>query len=291
MMKKILACLILVTAIVNVSFADYFTTNDGVKIYYEAKGNGKPLVMIHGWSCTGRFFDWNFDELAKSCRVIRVDLRGHGQSDKPTCGYTILRFAKDIHEMIEALKLKDVTLLGWSMGGSVVWGYYQLFGDEYLSKMVIVDQSPAQYLAPDWQWGQPGCYDQVSLEVLHLNMMYNERATAEGVAAGCLAEGRKATPEETKFFADEMMKSPYWVKYWAMRDHTNHDWRRQLAKITLPTLVLVGRKSQIFNWRGSAEVGKLIPNATTVFFENSGHMPFYEEAPKFNKEVAQFVNQ
>lgn len=269
----------------------FITTNDGVKIYYEAKGEGKPLVLIHGWSCSGRFFDWNFDELAKSCHVIRIDLRGHGQSDKPTCGYTILRFAKDVYDLIEALQLKDVTLLGWSMGGSVCWGYYQLFGGEYLSKMVIVDQSPAQYLAPDWKYGQPGCYDQVSLEMLHLNMKFGERATAEAVAAACVARGKQSKPEEIKFFADEMMKSPYWVKYWAMRDHTNHDWRRQLKLIKLPTLVLVGRKSMIFDWHGSAEVGNLIPDTKTVFFEESGHMPFYEEAAKFNKVVADFVNQ
>jgi pimeloyl-ACP methyl ester carboxylesterase len=290
-MKRILMCVVLISAMANLAFAEYITTNDGVKIYYEAKGKGKPLVMIHGWSCSGRYFDWNFDELAKSCRVIRLDLRGHGQSDKPTWGYTMPRMAKDVYDLIEALKLEDVTLLGWSMGGAVIWAYHQLFGNEHLSKMVIVDQSPAQYLAPDWQWCQPGCYDQVSLEMLHLNMQYNERATAEGVAAACLAEGRKATEEETNFFAGEMMKSPYWVKYWSMRDHTNHDWRSQLPQIKLPTLVCVGRKSMIFNWRGSAEVGKLIPNAKTVFFENSGHMLFYEEAAKFNREVANFVNQ
>ena len=138
-MKRSLTLTILVVAIVNFCFAEYITTNDGVKIYYEAKGKGKPLVMIPGWSCSGKFFDWNFDELSKSCRVIRVDMRGHGQSDKPTWGYTMPRLAKDVYDLIEALKLKDVTLLGWSMGGSVLWGYYQLFGSKYLSKMVIVE--------------------------------------------------------------------------------------------------------------------------------------------------------
>jgi non-heme chloroperoxidase len=64
----------------------YSTTNDGVKLYYEERGSGKPLVLIHGWSCSGNFFTRNVESLSSGCRVINVDLRGHGRSDKPTWG-------------------------------------------------------------------------------------------------------------------------------------------------------------------------------------------------------------
>ena len=80
----------------------FITTNDGVRIYYEESGQGKPLVLIHGWSCSGRFFKRNVDELSKSCRVINMDLRGHGQSDKPEWGYRISRTTKDVKDLHEA---------------------------------------------------------------------------------------------------------------------------------------------------------------------------------------------
>ena len=74
-----------------------------------------------------------------------------------------------------------------------------------------------------------------------------------------------------------------------MRDHTNLDWRDFIPTIKLPTLVCVARHSLIFDWQGSAWVGESIPGARTEFFENSGHMLFWDEPDKFNKLVGDFV--
>jgi len=102
---------------------------------------------------------------------------------------------------------------------------------------------------------------------------------------------KEPTKEEIDFFAGEIMNSPGWVRCASMRDHTNKDWRDILPTIKVRALVTVGRKSQVFDWRGSAYVGEHIPGAKTVFFENSGHMLFYEEAAKFNRVVSEFVNE
>jgi non-heme chloroperoxidase len=96
-------------------------------------------------------------------------------------------------------------------------------------------------------------------------------------------------PEELEALAREIDKCPPTVKAAIMADHTHLDWRDLFPQMRLPVLVCVGRQSKIFPWQGSTYVGDHISGATTVFFEHSGHMPFYEEPGKFNHEVREFV--
>jgi non-heme chloroperoxidase len=265
-------------------------TNDGARIYFEDKGQGRPLVMIPGWTCTHNFFKKNIDELAKSMRVIAVDMRAHGDSEKVLWGHRISRYAKDVHDLIEALELEKVTLLGWSMGASVIWSYIDLFGSHGLAGHVSVDQSPRQYYNESWRWGQPGCYDAESLAVLTVRLEYDPAGVARGLVPACLGDTYTPSQDEIEFLASEIDKCPPKVRAEIMADHTHLDWRDLFPQIKLPVLVTVGRQSKVFPWQGSAYVGQHIPGAKTVFFEKSGHMPFWEEPEKWNAVVADFVN-
>ena len=82
--------------------------------------------------------------------MIALDLRGHGDSERPAHGYRISRLAKDVHDVLEALDLEGVTLLGHSMGCSVIWCYWDLFGSERLAKLVLVDQMALLTANPIW---------------------------------------------------------------------------------------------------------------------------------------------
>jgi pimeloyl-ACP methyl ester carboxylesterase len=265
-----------------------FRTADGVGLNYEVQGEGKPVLLVPGWSCSYHFFDHNIPVLAKSFKVIAMDLRGHGDSEKPDHGCRIARFAMDIKELLDHLDVDDVTAVGWSMGASILWSYLELFGSHRISKLVSVDQSPAQYFAPDWKWGQLGCYDAESFIRLCCDIQYAERDVAEGLIKGCMH--REPTEEEVAFLAGEIMKCPAQVKIDIMRDHTNLDWRDFLPHINVPTLVCVAKESQVFPWQGSAYVGEVVPGARTEFFENCGHMLFWEDPDKFNRVVTEFVN-
>jgi pimeloyl-ACP methyl ester carboxylesterase len=272
----------------------FYTTNDGVKIYYEEKGEGKPLIMLHGWGCSPNFFKRNVDELAKCARVINASFRGHYKSDKVKYGHRISRYAADLRDLILELGLEDeeVTVLGWSMGGAVIWSHYELFQDDYIDRMIIVDQSPRQYLefgGQGWTGYQVGCYDHESLQVLNTTLLLNSRGVAEGLGAVCFPAGVSPTSEETQFFADEIEYTPGWVRATIMTDHTNLDWRDLMPKIDIPTLVIVGKKSQIWGDKGAYWPGEHTPGAKMVEFTESGHMPFYNEAEKFNQVVCEFL--
>ena len=126
------------------------TTNDGIVLRYEEAGSGKPLVCIPGWSQTAAQFKHQLSGLSDRYRVIAVDMRGHGESDKPDNGYTIQRLAKDVQDLLVARNLTDVTLMGHSMGSSVIWSYWQLWGKERLAKLIFVDQMPMITADPAW---------------------------------------------------------------------------------------------------------------------------------------------
>lgn len=268
------------------------TTNDGATVYYEEHGSGKPLIMIHGWGCTPAFFTRNAEALGGDLRVINMALRGHGKSEAVRYGHRISRYAADLRDLIVALELEDVTVLGWSMGASVIWSHYDLFRDTYISQMVIVDQSPRQYAVAggqSWQGIQVGCYDAESLAVLNTSLSLNSRAVAEGLVGACFPAGVDPTPEEVDFFASEIETTPNWVRMEIMTDHTNLDWRDLLPTIQIPALVMIGAKSQIWGPGGAAYPGEQIPNAQVITFDESGHMPFYHEAAGFNEAVKTFV--
>lgn len=76
--------------------------------------------------------------LAKNARIITVDLRGHGRSDKPNHGYRIPRLAADLRDLLQELDLCNVTLLGWSVGAPVIWNYLELFGRARVCDIVVV---------------------------------------------------------------------------------------------------------------------------------------------------------
>lgn len=265
------------------------TTNDGVKIYYEDIGQGHPLLLIPGWSCSHHFFKKNISVLAQSFRVIALNMRSHGDSEKVAWGHRISRYAKDVKDLIETLRLENVTLLGWSMGSSVIWSYLDLFGNEHLAGHISVDQSPRQYYNETWRLGQPGCYDAEALAIFTVRLEYDAAGLMRGLIPACFGNVYLPTSAEIEILAQEMEKCPPKTQAEIMADHTHLDWRDLFPQIKLPVLVCVGRQSKIFPWQGSAYVGEHIPNAKTEFFEQSGHMPFYEEPDKFNQVVRDFI--
>ena len=133
---------------------------DGVSLHALEAGSGQPLIMIPGWSQSAAEYGRNIEELAKGRRVIALDMRSHGESPNADGGHRIQRLAKDLQEVIDALGLDSVDVLGHSMGSSVIWSYLDLFGPEKLRRLVIVDQAPMTAALPGWddeQKKQYGC--------------------------------------------------------------------------------------------------------------------------------------
>lgn len=115
-------------------------TND-INIHYELFGQGQPILFIHGLGSSGRDWEYQVNHFQKTRQVITIDVRGHGQSDKPPGPYSVSLFATDTAELIEALDIDPIDVVGISMGGMIA---FQLAVDrpDLIKSMVIVNSGP-----------------------------------------------------------------------------------------------------------------------------------------------------
>lgn len=117
-------------------------SRDGVRLAYSDAGAGKPpLVFVHGWCCDRTYFAPQLEHFGRRHRVVAVDLRGHGDSDKPEQDYTIGGFADDVVWLARRLRLRDVVLVGHSMGGIAVLDAAARY-PETIAAAILVDPSP-----------------------------------------------------------------------------------------------------------------------------------------------------
>ncbi|HKP02698.1 MAG TPA: alpha/beta hydrolase [Chthoniobacterales bacterium] len=114
-----------------------------IDIYYEDHGSGKPVILIHGYPLSGASWEKQLPVLLNAGhRVITYDRRGFGKSDQPTAGYNYDTFAADLRELITQLKLQDVTLVGFSMGGGEIARYFGKYGSKGINKAVFIGAVP-----------------------------------------------------------------------------------------------------------------------------------------------------
>lgn len=269
----------------------------GVSLNALEEGEGQPLIMIPGWSQTAAAFARNISELAKNRRVIALDMRGHGDSSKPAGGYRIQRLAKDLEEVITALGLTSVDLLGHSMGSSIIWGYLDLFGPKNLRKLVIVDQAPMGAALPAWSDDEKlryGCLLPDVQAVATLSDMVRATSNVEGVMAHIKGMFTAAMPEaDLRWMAEQNFKMPRRHAGDLMFDHCLNDWRDVIEATRLPTLVVGGRTS-IFPAESQEWIAAVNPNARAVIFEEDeggAHFMFFENPQRFNAEVERFLSE
>ena len=269
----------------------------GIELHAIEAGSGHPLIMIPGWSQSAAEYGRNIDELAKGSRVIALDMRSHGESTNADSGHRIQRLAKDLAEVIEALGLSSVDVLGHSMGSSVIWSYLDLFGPAKLRKLVIVDQAPMTAALPGWSDEEKkryGCLLPDVQSVAGFCGAVRATSSVDGTMAIIKGMFTSAFPEaDLRWIAEENLKMPRAAAADLLFDHCLNDWRDVIERTRLPSLVVGGRKS-IFSAESQEWIAAVNPNATASIFEvheGGSHFMFFENPQRFNAEVASFLAQ
>ena len=266
----------------------YIEAPDGLPQYYEDHGYGKAILLIHAWTMNAEYW-WqkNIPELSKSHRVIALDLRGHGLSGKTDEGHRLDQYARDVRHLLGALELAEVTMVGWSMGTSIVLSYLAQFGADGIRSLAFVEQSPRYLSAPGWEYPLGGRYYPEDLATFNQNLRFDRPRAAKRFIRSMFAE---PPPAETidEMYA-ETTKTPTAVAINSMTSMTYADLRPELEKVTMPALLLYGERSRLFPGGLGEWLQGQIPDSKLVTFEQSGHCPFWEEPEKFNREVANFA--
>jgi pimeloyl-ACP methyl ester carboxylesterase len=272
----------------------HVTTSDGVSLYYLDAGSGKPILMIPGWSQTAEQFRHQLGGLSDRYRVIAVDMRGHGESDKPEHGYKISRLAKDVRDMIEALELDEVNILGHSMGSSVIWNYYDVYGPDRLSKLLLIDQMPMITSNPAWS----------EEEKINSGAIFTPQSLYETINALAGPDGvettrgfvgnmvTKSIPDADKeWIIERNLRMPRQHAATLLYNHSTQDWRDLIPRLQLPTLVVGGRTS-VVPWQSQEWVATQVKGSRLEIFEEEeggNHFMFIEGHEKFNDIIADFV--
>lgn len=273
-------------------------TNDGVLLRYTEAGAGEPLVLVPGFAQSAAEFGPQIDGLSSGRRrVVAPDHRGHGRSGRPGHGYRIARLAMDLHNLLDALALRDVALLGHSMGCQVVWSYWDLFGGERIARLVLVDQPPviSSVLAGAGEEAPPSA---VFTPEMSQGFVTGLRGTPESAAATSRAivgmlHGPSLPDAEVEWLVAQNRLFPPLHAATLHLDHWGGDWRDVLPRIDVPTLVIGGELS--FFPPGTTEwVASLIPGARARVFsaaEGGSHLMFRENPALFNRVVAGFLEE
>ena len=271
-----------------------FKTNDGVDLHYIEAGSGQPLVMIPGWSQSAEQFKYQIDGLSDRYQCIAVDMRGHGESEKVGFGYKIQRLAQDVHQILNGLGLTDVALLGHSMGCSVIWCYWDMFGSDRVGKLILVDQTPFLTSNPAWDDIEREAAGAV-FDCDTVVNMYNALAGPDGEATTINFVGTMVTnsisEEEKEWIIQRTMRLPRQHAATLFYNHCSQDWRDVIPRINIPTLIVTGDISRIL-WKSQIWIHEQIPDSKLVSFKESEggqHFMFIEGATKFNNVVADFL--
>ncbi|WP_242143142.1 MULTISPECIES: alpha/beta fold hydrolase [unclassified Bacillus cereus group] len=255
-----------------------------VELYYEDQGNGKPILFIHGVWMSSRFFHKQIPYFRDTYRAISIDLRSHGRSAHIETGHTIANYACDLHNFIHSLALKDVILVGWSMGAFVVWEYIKQFGEENIQGLVIVDELASDFKWPDFPLG---AFDFPTLIHFMREIQINQTDFLKGFLPLMFKE--TLSTEELSWMLEEVTKIPASIASAILFDQSVVDYRKELQTITKPTLLCFGREEKLIPVAAGEHLQKHIPNSKLVIFENSCHCPFLEEADYFNSVLDSFV--
>jgi non-heme chloroperoxidase len=263
-------------------------TDDGVRLAYEERGTGRPLIILTGISLTRAPFIHQLDGLSDRYRVICFDPRGHGDSAKPSHGYRLARLARDLEELRQSLGLDKVSLLCWSMGCSVAWSYYDQFGPGRLDRLILVDGTVRMCRTPDMteqdvaDTGAPWT-PQEALGVI--GALRADPQAWHRAFAPVLFTDENADPE---WLIAEALKMPAEYLATLMFDYVFSDWRDVLPRITVPTLVVGAERSHV-SAAAQERLHHAIPNSKLAIMKGGAHLMFYEEPQTFNDIVAAFL--
>ncbi len=265
--------------------------NTPVEIHYEDHGSGKPVVLIHGWPLSGRSWEAQIPALiAAGHRVITYDRRGFGASSQPWSGYDYDSFTADLHGLMTHLDLKDATLVGFSMGGGEVARYIGSHGTARVAKAVFAGAvPPCLYKSAD---NPEGGLDDATIAQFQAGVTSDRLAFLDAFTANFFSAGGKLLVSESqRVYARNIaaFASPKGTLD-CIAAFSYTDFRTDLAKFKLPTLVIHGDSDAIVPFEVSgARTLKAVAGSRSCLIKGAPHGFNLSHAAEFNAGLLAFL--
>ena len=267
------------------------TTGEEIKIAYSDYGQGKPVILLHGWPLSREMWEYQLNDMVTAgLRVIKYDRRGFGKSSKPWDGYDYDSLTEDLKAIIDQLDLREVTLVGFSMGGGEVARYLGRYGSDRIAKVVLIS-SVTPFLAKTAD-NPDGVDESVFADMME--QMQEDRI-------GFLDDFGK------KFFGVNVISHPVstpLLEYYRMlasfasarstqqcaMSFAQTDFREDLKRINVPTLIIHGDADKTVPIEASSDrTAKMIAGSQYLIYDGAPHGLFYTHREKLNSDLISFI--
>ena len=262
-----------------------------IELHYEDYGAGRPVVLIHGWPLSGRSWENQVPALVDAgYRVVSYDRRGFGDSSQPWNGYDYDTFAADLDTLLQHLDLRDVTLVGFSMGGGEVARYLGAYGTDRVAKAVFASAVPPYLFKADDN--PDGALDDAAIAGFEAGVKGDRLAFLDEFTSGFFsANGTMKVSEPQREYARDLaaFASPKGtVDCIAAFGRT--DFRGDLDKVTVPTLVIHGDSDAIVPFEASGKrTAATIESSEVVVIKDGPHGINASHAEEFNQALLDFL--
>ena len=249
------------------------TTKDGTEIYYKDWGKGPVVTFSHGWPLSSDAWDGQMLFLVHNgFRVVAHDRRGHGRSSQVSSGNDMDGYADDLAAVIEALDLKDASLVGHSTGGGEVARYIGRHGTKRVAKVVLIAAVPPIMLksAANPEGLPMEVFDNMRSSITKdRSQFYKDLATQ---FYGANRPGAKVSQGILDQFWLWSMQAGLKNAYESIKAFSETDFTEDLKKINVPTLVMHGEDDQIVPVKDSAvKTARLIRGAKEIYYPGAPH--------------------
>jgi pimeloyl-ACP methyl ester carboxylesterase len=272
-----------------VARAEYIEVEPNVNLHITDAGEGRPVVLIHGWPLSDEMYEYQYNDLInKHFRVVGITLRGFGKSDKPYGAYNYDIHVLDIKRVLGRLNIKDAVLGGFSMGGAIAVRYAAADNGAHVSRLALFSAAaPIWTQRKDFPYNLPksAVDDLIELNYRDRPKLLSNFAKIFSATETSLNNGIGSWLNGICLSASSYATAQCLI---ALRDT---DLRPDLAKIDIPTVIMHGKKDKICSFDLAEQMKAGIKNSHIVPFENSGHSLFLEETQKFNAELIKFASK
>ncbi|MHA6797164.1 alpha/beta fold hydrolase [Pseudonocardia bannensis] len=263
-----------------------------VEIYFEDHGEGRPVVLIHGWPLSGRSWEKQVPALVDAgYRVVTYDRRGFGKSSQPWSGYDYDTFAGDLHKLLIHLDLRDATLVGFSMGGGEVVRYIATHGTDRVGRAVLAAAVPPYLYKSDDN--PEGALDDATIAEFEDGVKGDRIAFLDGFTTTFFATGDRTdlVSEPQRIYNRDIaaFASPKGTLD-CISAFGRTDFRDNLKSVKIPTLIIHGDSDVIVPFEVSGKrAHEAIDGSSVVVVEGGPHGLNVTHADRFNAALLEFL--
>ena len=265
---------------------------DPIELFYDDRGTGAPVVLIHGWPLSGQSWERQIPVLVDAgYRVVTYDRRGFGQSSKPQEGYDYDTFAADLNMLMGHLDLSEATLVGFSMGGGEVVRYLHTYGAERVAKAVLAAAVPPYlYVSAD---NPDGGLDDATIAAFEAGVTTDRLGFLDGFLTKFFAAGERTdlvSEVQRSAALDIAMSASPKATLDCIGAFARTDFRQDLSAVTVPSLVIHGDADGIVPFEVSGKRShEALADSTLVLIAGGPHGINATHSDEFNRALLEFL--